>query len=55
MDQDSLGANSLEKNLAEKTLGVLVDHKLTVSQQGTLVSKKSNSLLGCLRKSAANR
>lgn len=53
MDQDSLGANLLEKTLAEKTLGVLVDHKLTVSQQGTLVSK-SNSFLGCLRKSAAN-
>ncbi|KAK4810448.1 hypothetical protein QYF61_004228 [Mycteria americana] len=53
--QYMLGADQLESSSAEKALGVLVDTKLTTSQQCTLATKKANSLLGCIRKSVASR
>ena len=39
----------------EKDLGVLVDSKLSLSQQCDLVSKEANGILGCIWKSTASR
>ena len=55
MHQDRLGADLLESSSAEKHLGVLVDNKLTMSEQGALVAKKANGILGCIRQSVASR
>ncbi|GAB0176004.1 hypothetical protein GRJ2_000065600 [Grus japonensis] len=38
-------AGQLENSSAEKDIGVLVDSKLTMSQQHSVVTKKANSIL----------
>jgi len=49
------GADLLECSSAERVLGVLVDDRITMSQQRTLVAKKANGILGCIKKSVASR
>ncbi len=49
------GADLLERSSAEKELGVLVDNRLAMSQQCTLVAMKASGILGCLPKSLASR
>ncbi|PKU34373.1 rna-directed dna polymerase from mobile element jockey-like [Limosa lapponica baueri] len=46
-----LGSDLLESTSEEKDLGVLVDDRITMSQQCALVAKKPKGILGCIRKS----
>ena len=45
----------LERSFADKDLGVLVDSKMTMSQQCTLVAKAASGILGYIRRSVASR
>jgi len=55
MHQYRLRADLLEWSSAERDLGVLVDDRITMSQQCALVAKKANGLLGYIKKSVASR
>jgi len=55
MDQYRCGADLLENSCVERDLGVLVDDRLTMSQQCALAAKKANDMLGCIRRSVASR
>ena len=55
MHQCKLGADLLERSSAEKGLRVLVDNRLTMSNQCALVTKKANGILGCIKKSVVSR
>ncbi|KAJ7406735.1 hypothetical protein WISP_131879 [Willisornis vidua] len=50
-----LGANILQSSSVEKDLWVLMDNKLSMSQQCAPVAKKVTGILGCIRKSIASR
>ncbi|PKU39221.1 rna-directed dna polymerase from mobile element jockey-like [Limosa lapponica baueri] len=54
-NQYKLGADLLESSSEEKDLGVLVDNRMTMSQQCALVAKKVNGILGCIKKSVTSR
>jgi len=55
MHQYRLGVDVLESSSMERDLGVLVDDRLTMSQQCVLAAKKANGILGCIKKSVASR
>ena len=55
MHQNRLGDDLLEWSSAESNPGVLVDNRLTTSQQCALVAKKTSGILGCIKKSVASR
>ena len=55
MHHNGLGADHLESSIAEKVLGVLLNRKLSMSQQCALATKKANIILSCTRGSVASR
>ncbi|CAM5166280.1 unnamed protein product [Natator depressus] len=50
-----LGTHQLEIMEEEKDLGVLVDHRMTMSHQCDMAVKKDNAVLGCIRRGISSR
>jgi len=54
MHQYRLGVDLLESSSVERYLGVLVDDRLTMSQQCPLAAKKANGIMGFIKRSVAS-
>ncbi|CAM5107889.1 unnamed protein product [Eretmochelys imbricata] len=50
-----LGTHQLEVTEEEKDLGVLVNHRMTMSRQCDMAVKKDNEVLGCIRRGISSR
>ncbi|CAM4578493.1 unnamed protein product [Caretta caretta] len=50
-----LGTHQLEVMEEEEDLGVLVDHRMTMSRQCDMAVKKTNAVLGCIRRGISSR
>ncbi|CAM4679958.1 unnamed protein product [Caretta caretta] len=50
-----LETHQLEVTEEEKDLGVLVDHRMTMSHQSDMAVKKANVVLGCIRQGISSR
>ncbi|CAM5083385.1 unnamed protein product [Natator depressus] len=50
-----LGTHQLEVTEEKKDLGVLVDHRMTMSRQYDMAVKKANAVLGCIRRGISSR
>ncbi|PKU32330.1 rna-directed dna polymerase from mobile element jockey-like [Limosa lapponica baueri] len=53
--QYRLGVDLLGSTTEEKDLGILVDGRLSLSQQCALVAKRANGILSCVERSVASR
>ena len=53
--QYRLGADLPKSSSVEKDLGVLVDSRLTMSQECSFVAKKADGILGFIKNSVASR
>jgi len=53
--QYRLRADLPESSSLQRDLGVLVDDRLTMSQQCALAAKQPNGILGCIKRSVASR
>uniref|UniRef100_A0A452HYE6 Reverse transcriptase domain-containing protein n=1 Tax=Gopherus agassizii TaxID=38772 RepID=A0A452HYE6_9SAUR len=51
----TLGTHQLEATEEEKDLGVLVDHRMTMSRQCDMAVKKANAVLGCIRRGISSK
>lgn len=48
LDTYRLGDEWLESSSAESSVGILVDSKVNMSQQGALAARSTNQIVGCI-------